>query len=289
MVVVPPGHRVVVIHPSQDPFFAPSESGPMMLNFGSVEHVPSGLTKVAEWAGSTKEQQSVLWLMPANILPAFDNAPVLLAQIAKLVTAAPHVSHLAVFPGSSPLLDRVMESFRSIGVNTQRGAPDGACYVEVHKPDGSIVVGIPGPDSPANETEQGSELDALITDIADHNREDDLSKLMSQLPTLRLSISVVGSLPENLSPGGSITLDKSLHLNCLMGSVQGLKCLVVFTSSTHPRLDPEHTLIIDGLSALQMVVNSNSDGLLIQSARTAWVIIQRGQIEQILSQRSGSR
>ena len=157
-----------------------------------------------------------------------------------------------------------------------------------------MVVVPPKPDSPANETEQGSELDALITDIADHNREDDLSKLMSQLPTLRLSISVVGSLPENLSAGGSLIrdepvhLDEALHLKCLMGSVQGLKCLVVFTSPTNPRLDPEHTLTIDGRSVLQMVLNSGSDGLLIQSARTAWVIIQREQIEQILSQRAKS-
>ena len=148
MPVVPPGHRVVVIKPSPQPFFAPAESGPMILNFGAVEYVPSGLKMLADFASSVKEQQSVVWLMPTNILPAFDDSPALLAQIASLVAATPHVSHLAVFPDVSPLLERVMESFRSVGVNTQRGAPDGSCYVEVHYPDGSITVGIPGPDSP---------------------------------------------------------------------------------------------------------------------------------------------
>ena len=280
MPVVPPGHRVVVIHPSPDPFFVASESGPIMLNFGSVEHVPSALTKIAEWTSKIKEQQSVLWLMPANILPAFDNAPALLAQIRDLVAAAPHISHLAVFPDSSPLLESVMESFRSVGVNTQRGAPDGACYIEIHKPDGSIEVGIPGPDSPIDESERGRDLDTLINDIADHNREDDLLELVSSLPMLPLYFSVAGPLPENLPIGKRIALEE--HLECRTASVQGLECALAFTTPTDPRLNVER-IIIDGLEALRMVLKTNLDGLLIQSSRTGWVVIQRKQIEQILS------
>ena len=285
-VEVPPGHRVVIIHPLPDPFFTPTESGPIMLNFGSVENVPSVLTKITDWAGATKEQQSVLWLMPANILPAFDDAPAVLAQITNLVAAAPHVSHLAVFPGSSsPLLERVMESFRSVGISTQRGAPDGSCYVEVHKPDGTITIGIPGPDSPVDESEPGSDLDKLINEIADHNREDDFLKLVSDLPSLRLFLPVKGPLPENLPHGERITL-KGEFLAFRTASVQGLECAITFTSNSDPRLDPECAVMIDGLEAFQMVLKTTLDGLLIQSKGTGWVIIQRKQIEQILSQQT---
>lgn len=284
MPVVPPGHRVVIVHPSPHPFFVSSESGPMMLNFGSVENVPYALTKIAEWVGSAKERLSIVWLMPANILPAFDDAPALLAQIENLVATAPHISHLAIFPGSSPLQDRVMESFRSVGVSTQRGAPDGACYCEVHKPDGSIVVGIPGPDSPVAESEPGRDLDTLINDLADHNREDDFLELVSNLPGLPMYFSLVSPFPENLPRGKRIVIEDE-HLECPTVSVQGLECALAFTSPTDPRLDTER-LIIDGLEALWIVLKTNLDGLLIQSSRTGWVVIQRKQIEQILSPQS---
>jgi hypothetical protein len=255
-----------------------------MLNFGSVENVPSALTKIAEWVDSAKEKLSIVWLMPANILPAFDDAPALLAQIANLVAAAPHISHLAVFPGSSLLQDHVMESFRSVGVNTQRGAPDGACYCEVHKPDGSIVVGIPGPDSPVDESERGRDLDTLINDIADHNREDDLLELLNNLSSLRLFFSVAGPVPENLPYGERIVI-KDEHIECRTASIQGLQCALAFTSPADPRLDTER-FMTDGLEALRIVLKTTLDGLLIQSSRTGWVIIQRKQIEQILSEQS---
>ena len=108
MPVVPPGHRVVVIKPSPQPFFSQAESGPMMLNFGSIEAIPAVLNVLAKFLGSVTEPQSVVWLLPADILPAFDESHALLAEIANLLATAPHVSHLAVFPGSSPLLAKVM-------------------------------------------------------------------------------------------------------------------------------------------------------------------------------------
>ena len=285
MPVVPPGHRVVIIFPSRFPFFVPSESGPMMLNFGSVDNVPSALTKIAEWASSIKEQQSVVWLMPADILPAFDDAPVLLAQITNLVAAAPHISHLAVFPDSSPLQDRVMESFRSVGVNTQHGAPDGGCYIEIHKPDGSIVVGIPGPDSPVDESDSGTgTIDSLINNIADHNREDDFLELVSNLPILPLYFQMAGPVPENLPHGKHIVLEPE-HIEFSTAFVEGLECVFAFTSPADPRLGPERVAMMEGLEALQMVLKTTLDGLLIQSQGTGWVVIQRWQIEQILSRR----
>jgi hypothetical protein len=253
----------------------------MILNFGSVEYVPSVLTQIAEWALSAKgeKQQSVVWIMPANILPAFNNAPALLTQLANLVTAAPHISHLAVFPGSSPLLDHVMALFRSVGVNTQRGAPDGACYAEVHKPDGSIVVGIPGP-----ENEPSRDLDTLINDIADHKQENDLLELFRYFPTWRLFLPLVDSVPEDLLHGERITLTDE-HVQFATASVQGLECAITFTSIVGPGLNPERMAMIDGREALQMVLKTTLDGLLIQSS-TGYVVIQRKQIEQMLGHQS---
>jgi hypothetical protein len=118
----------------------------MILNFGAVQFIPAGLKLLKAFLGDVTERRFVLWLVPASILPAFLDAPELFDQIARLVAAGPLVSHLAVFPDDFPSLERIMTSFRAVGVGAQRGGRDGACYVEVHKPDGTIVAGIPGPE-----------------------------------------------------------------------------------------------------------------------------------------------
>ena len=155
------------------------------------------------------------------------------------------------------------------------------CYAE----DSQMPVVPPGPDSPVDESEPSRDLDTLITDIADHNRENDSLELFSRLPTLHLFLSLVDPLPEKFSHGERILLQNE-HLKCHTASVQGLECALSFTSSADPRLNPERLVMIDGLEALQMVLKTTLDGLLIQSPRNVWVVIQRKQIEQILSQRS---
>ena len=144
---------------------------------------------------------------------------------------------------------------------------------------------VPGPDSPVDESEGSRDLDTLINDIADHNRENDFLELFSRLPTLHLFLSLVDPVPENLRTGERIRVQKG-HLKFHTASVQGLMCALSYTSSADPRLNPEQLAMIDGLEVLQMVLKTTLDGLLIQSPGNRWLVIQRKQIEQILSPRS---
>jgi hypothetical protein len=99
---------------------------------------------VAEFLRSNTERTSVIWLMTGDILPGFD-APTLLQRVEEIHTDSPIVSHLAVFPDEHPSRLRLMAEFKRIGFGVHYGGPDRECYVEVHKPDGSITVGMPGP------------------------------------------------------------------------------------------------------------------------------------------------
>ena len=144
---------------------------------------------------------------------------------------------------------------------------------------------VPGPDSPIEESQRSRELDTLINDIADHNRENDFLELLSRLPTFHLFLSLVDPVPENLRREEPIRIQNE-HLKFHTASVQGLMCALSFTSPADPRLNPEQLAMIDGLEVLQMVLKTTLDGLLIQSPGNRWVVIQRKQIEQILSPRS---
>ena len=143
---------------------------------------------------------------------------------------------------------------------------------------------VPGPDSP-DQPARGGDPDTLIKDIADHNREDDLLKLINELPRLPLYFPLAAPLPENM-PHGKHTVVAGEHIKCQTASVHGLECALAFTAPADPGLNPER-IMIEGLEACRMVLQTNLDGLLIQSLGTAWVIIDRKRIEHILSPQRG--
>ncbi len=78
------------------------------------------------------------------------------------------------------------------------------------------------------------DVDSLIRDIADHQRPDDYSEFFRLLPELQLFLPLAGPLPESIPRGEKIVISAGTEIRARTASVQGLECVVVFTSADHP-------------------------------------------------------
>lgn len=143
-VVVPPGHNIIVISPSPRPGFGQTQSGPWILNFGAPEFITPAFNTLEKFLRNATERASVLWLITGDILAAFANPTALVDAAQRYRALSSIVTHLAVFPDDTPSRLTAMRGFTRIGFGVHYGGPARECYVEVHKPDGTIVVGMPG-------------------------------------------------------------------------------------------------------------------------------------------------
>jgi hypothetical protein len=140
---VPEGHKVVVIGPSPKPFLARAGSGAWILNFGDGKDRVRALDAVEEFAGRA-DKQTVIWIIQAEFLAALPDLEGFLGRIRTIVALSKDkVRHSVVFAKETAQRVDVMAALKQIGLSVHHSAPDGACFVEVHRPDG-IVVGMPG-------------------------------------------------------------------------------------------------------------------------------------------------
>lgn len=127
------------------------------------------------------------------------------------------------------------------------------------------------------------DVDSLIRDIADHQRPDDYSEFFRLLPELQLFLPLASPLPESIPQGESIVISAGTEIRARTASVQGLECVVVFTSADHPNLGNDYAGV-DGREALRMVGRiPNIGGLLVQSTGTGWVGLDRQKVAHVLS------
>jgi hypothetical protein len=142
-VIVPEGHKVVVIGPSAKPFLARTESGAWILNFGDGKDLVRALDAVEDFVEKANKQ-SIIWILQAEFLDSLRDVDGFLARIRAVVTTSRgKVGHCAVFAAKAAQRTDIMLAFSQLGLGVHYSAPDGACFVEVHRPDG-IVVGMPG-------------------------------------------------------------------------------------------------------------------------------------------------
>jgi hypothetical protein len=140
---VPEGHKVVVIGPSPKPFLARAESGVWILNLGDGKDLGRALDALDEFVGRA-DKQTVIWIIQAEFLGALRDVEAFLARIRSIVAASKgKVGHGAVFAKEAGQRLDVMAALKQMGIGVHYSAPDGACVVEIHRPDG-IVVGMPG-------------------------------------------------------------------------------------------------------------------------------------------------
>ena len=134
-----------------------------------------------------------------------------------------------------------------------------------------------------NRSEAPRTIDALIRDIADHQRPEDYSEFLRLLPELQLFLPLAGPLPANIPRGEKFAVSAGTEILARTASIQGLECVLAFTSADHPNLGADY-VGLDGREALQMVERlPKIGGLLVQSTGTGWVGLDRQKVTHILS------
>lgn len=138
-VAVPPSHKVVVFRATPESYLFRSDSGFWIVQLGDQgDH--TGVFEQLKDLLAQKQQENLIWIVQPDNLVAD-----LLARISSIVRPSVDcASHIAVLPGVLPDHSDVVKQLRELGMNVHDSADDGACFVEVHRPDG-VAVGLPGP------------------------------------------------------------------------------------------------------------------------------------------------
>lgn len=141
---VPPGHKVVVIHPSPLPQMGVAESKLVVLDFGASGDWRTMLAKVEAGllGGAFPTTITILqWAMIDRLVTAGE----LSAFVAGWQSAKQKGWNAVwILPNKASECDVVVDLLTNAGFGVHGSTEDGACFVEVHKPDGTITVGMAG-------------------------------------------------------------------------------------------------------------------------------------------------
>lgn len=147
MLTVPPEHSIVVYSASTQSAVERSESGRWIANIGVIDDLPAITSHVAEVTELVSKGQvaRVIWIFPAAFLEP-DNAVELIIQMIShtFEKSQAFLVHSFVIPGAS---ERHFAAMRQLKINefgVFHSGKNGESFIEVHRPDGSIVVGMPG-------------------------------------------------------------------------------------------------------------------------------------------------
>jgi hypothetical protein len=142
-VTVPPGHKVVVVHPAPKAYLGCGESGVWIADLGAASDFADVVSRVAQMSVAG-QQASIIWILQPCVLESAAAFDALISTLTAIVAQSRGiVGHCAVVPHATKQHASQMRRLRQSGVGVHYSAEDGACFVEVHKPDG-IVVGMPG-------------------------------------------------------------------------------------------------------------------------------------------------
>jgi len=142
-VTVPPGYKVVVAHASTEAALSKSESGYWIAQMGNAGGEQSVLAELKTLT-ATGRPANVIWIIPTQFLKTLNDPAQFVTAVDSLVKdSGGSFGFTAVVPGASAEHEPMMARLQAVGVGVHYAADDGACFVEVHKPEG-IVVGMPG-------------------------------------------------------------------------------------------------------------------------------------------------
>jgi len=142
---VPPGHKVVVIHPVADPQIGQLESNFLVVDFGLNGNWRNvvGTLENAMSRGESPPAVAILQRAMLDNLQALAEVDDFIEAFARL--RARGWTAVWVLPNEAADRTKVVIQLQAAGFGVHGSAPDGACFVEVHKPDGTITVGMAGP------------------------------------------------------------------------------------------------------------------------------------------------
>jgi hypothetical protein len=142
-VTVPPGHKVVVIHPVAAPSLGQMESGLVIANLGAGDDFEPVLS-AAERVAATGHQLSMIWILQEALLTQVTDWDQFVGRLESVVRKPGNrIGHCVVLVLEAAQRHALVQRLKGVGMGVHGSADDGACVVEVHRPDG-IVVGMPG-------------------------------------------------------------------------------------------------------------------------------------------------
>ncbi len=142
-VVVPPGHKVVVVTPQPVPQLGRCESGVWIAELGNGLGVEGIISKVRQLA-TQAERTSVIWIVQPMVLESSSVFDTVLSALASIVRESTDgTRQVVVVPYAADRHLPQLRRLKEVGVAVHDSGPHGECFVEFHKPDG-IVVGMGG-------------------------------------------------------------------------------------------------------------------------------------------------
>lgn len=144
-VAVPPGHKVVGIFPSTRPQVRQLESNFLVVDFGVDGNWRALVSDIDEGLGRAEVRPTVVILQGA-MLDGLRAA----GELQDFVGAWQYLRErgwqaIWVLPREAAGQAEAVESLKTAGFIVHGSSEDGACFIEVHKPDGTITIGMPGP------------------------------------------------------------------------------------------------------------------------------------------------
>lgn len=141
-VTVPPGHKVVVFRPTPKTHVSRTKSGFWIVDFGYSEPELSLYNSIEQLV--INAQNNVILIISSTLIERLDNPGNVINKLEKIYREKDNKSGMTLvvaFPREKDM--ELMRKVKNTGMPVFNSAHDGACFVEVHKPDG-IVVGMPG-------------------------------------------------------------------------------------------------------------------------------------------------
>jgi len=145
MVTVPEGQKVVVVRAAPRENIGMLESGLLVVDFGAAgswKNLTSAIEKRAK-QGDLPSLIVILQLTMIAELKARGELDAFFDFWARAHSTGARA--VWVLPLGAKSDQQVVALIKKAGFTAHASADDGACFVEVHKPDGSITIGMPGP------------------------------------------------------------------------------------------------------------------------------------------------
>lgn len=151
---VPPGHKVVITSFSPSPAFARLESGLRIAEFGeSPVYGPQGYMPVFDAAEKDLRlapQTSIVWHLQEKAVRIWTSDVEGLKDWlwrfhqVRSVRGEAQAGDVAIVPDFGARARVMIELLQSLGVAVHLPSPEGKVLAEVHRPDGSVTVGMLG-------------------------------------------------------------------------------------------------------------------------------------------------
>lgn len=144
MVTVPPGHKVVIVRPAHNANLGRCESGVRIADLGAECEFGLVMSGVADLAVSGHPAY-VIWIVQTCVLNSTTAFESFVGAFSDILGRSNGVmSHTVYVPFSTAEHSAQVRRLIQAGVRVFESTDDGSCFAEVHKPDGSIVVGLAG-------------------------------------------------------------------------------------------------------------------------------------------------